>query len=588
MEFTADIIEQIEQAQAEADGIVIPGRDRPLDFHWRVPKAAAAAAGWQGSGDGRYDDAARSMMAAAVLAGRGGEWVSYSRRREFYRPVRRYQGTAYSYDRIVDIVDELLALGLIEEERAKPGDHRRTGRQSRFKATDNLLAAFAGVGFEYCVRETLRMRDERGDSVDYRDTAQTIAMRRDLEILNKAMARTRVELPGEGVVIEGSLLTVDGAVVRMTDAPVFYRVFSRGKWNMGGRIYWWGQNLPASRRADLLIDGEAVVELDYQSLHPRMLYAKRGRTLDFDPYDLPNVDRSISKRALLVALNARTLSQAVAALLKSSSRDGTAWPLDWAQTRAVVDAVIAKNPVIAQDIGADVGISLMHDDAELAMRVVKACNRIGIVCLPIHDSFIVQARFEGELREIMDEEIQRYETRARQAYEASKRAAETVIENSVVTHCNIDVIRPDIPHKGCRGVGGVGEGSETEVSGRGRRGSDEDYVEVIDCRTRPSYDQAESERRQKAFERGETKKLSRVPGELENLLWPLYGRSVGKVLFEMYRDERSSWENFNNAWMGRFVPTEDPWYAQERKKRLAKKHRSQVSRDRYSSPSTMQ
>ena len=564
MEFSADIIEQIELAQAAADDIVIHGRDRPLDFHWWVPKAAVARTGWQVSGDRRYDDAARSMMAAVVLAGRAGEWVSYSRRREWYLTGRRYHGTAYSYDRIINIVDELLALGLIEEERARPGDHRRTQRQSRMRATEKLIEAFAGVAFEYRVRETIRMRDKNGDLVDYRETAKTAAMRADMECFNKFMEKVRLELPGEGVVIDGHLLQVDGAVVRMTEAPVFYRVFSRGKWSMGGRIYWWGQNLPASRRADLRLDGEAVIELDYASLHPRLLYAKRGQVLDFDPYDLPDVERSISKRALLVALNARTLSQAVAALLKSTSRDGTAWPLDWAQTRAVVDAVIAKNPVIAADIGADVGISLMHDDAELALRVVKACNEIGIVCLPVHDSFIVQRRYEGELREIMDEEIMRFESRAKAAYEASRKAAETNIENSDVNRCEKTEIRPGILHLGCRGVGGVVEVSVSGGDQGSRKGPVKPPIDLFDFRTRPTFDKAESERRWAAVDRGEVRSYVLVPGELEHMLWPFYGLGTGRAVDQWGREE--GFEAWNSK--GLYQPvSRDPWYAKERASR---------------------
>jgi len=588
MEFPAHLIADIKRAQAAADDIVVPGRDRPLDFHWRVPKAAAARTGWNGSGDRDFDEAMRSIMAASVLAGRAEEWVSYSRRRQWYRGPRRYQGTAYTYDRITSAVDELLQLGLIEDERARPGDHRRTGRQSRMRATPKLIEAFAGITFEFDVRETLRMRDVNGDPVDYRDTAKTAAMRNDLECLNRAMAQTRIELPGEGVVIEGNLMRVDGAIIRMTSAPVFYRIFSRGKWTCNGRIQWWGQNLPSARRADLLIDGEPVIELDYASLHPRMLYAKRGATLDFDPYDVQEFDRSLSKRALLVALNARHLGQAVAALCASTSRDGTAWPLDWKETRRLVDAVVARNPAIAEDIGSDVGIGLMHEDSELAMRVVKACAKRNITCLPVHDSFIVQRRHEAVLQAIMDEEIARYEDRAKAAFEASKKAAEMVSETSVPRHCEQTEIRPGIPHNGVWGVGGGVDGPKTQAVRSDESGSTEPYVEVVDCRTRPTYDRTESERRQAAFERGETKILNRVPGEMEHLLWPLYGRNVGRVVFEFYRSERRGWDNFNNAWRGYVSPTEDPWYAQERQRRRAEVRRSMVSQDRHSSPSTMQ
>lgn len=586
MDFTADIIEQIEQAQAAADDIVVAGRDRPLDFHWRVPTAAAARTGWQASGDRQTDAAMLSVMAALVLAGRAGEWVSYSRRREWYRGAGRYHGLAYTYDRILGAVDELLALGLVEEQRARPGDHRRTQRQSRMRATDKLLTAFSGIALEHKLHETIRLRDERGDLVDYRDTAATVRMRRDMECLNRSMTKVKLELPGEGVVIDGHLLRVDGATVRMTVAPSLYRVFNQGSFNKGGRIYWWGQNLPASRRADLRIDGQPVVELDYQSLHPRMLYARRGAVLDFDPYAVPDFPRKRAKRALLVALNAPHIGKAVAALLASVDGDGTAWPYDWPQTRCLVDSVIARNPTIAEDIGADVGIGLMHEDSELALRVVKACAKLSIACLPVHDSFIVQARHEAVLREIMAEEMERYEARARTAFETSKRAAEKVIENSVPNPCEKTVIRPGIPHAGVWGVGGGVGGSDIGGGRRGRDGSADEYIAVIDCRTRPSYDKDESERRQAAFERGETKQPIRVPGEMEHMLWPLYGRDVGRFVHEFFRSEQRSWESFNGAWRIP-IPIQDPWYEQERKRRRGEMRRSQVAQDGHSALSSM-
>lgn len=421
-------------------------RDRPLDFHWRVPADAAAAAGIEASGDRLLDRAARSMMAALVLAFSDNEgWVSYSRRRTWYQGQGRYQGLAYTYDRIIRIVDQLLELGLVEEQRALPGDHRRTQLQSRLRATPKLVEAFAGVRFEHDAFDPIRLRNERGEQIDYSDTDATHRMRRDMQRLNASLAGVKLELPGEGIEIDGHLLRVDGAVVRMTDAPQLYRVFSRGSFSKGGRIYWWGQNLPASRRADLLIDGESVVELDYASLHPRMLYARRGAKLIADPYAVAAFPRKRAKRALLVALNAPTKSKAVAALLASTDGDGTAWPYGWTETRSLVDAVIERNPLIAGDICSDVGIDLMRDDADIAMRVLKACAKAGIVCLPVHDSFIVQARHQAALQEIMDREIVRYE--------ASFEVPEIASISPMVTPCNESVIRPGIPQMG-KGVGG--------------------------------------------------------------------------------------------------------------------------------------
>ena len=61
----------------------------------------------------------------------------------------------YRYTRIIKIIDEFLALGLIDEERASPGDNWRTGRQSRMRATPLLVVAFDGIRPSYDVIETI-------------------------------------------------------------------------------------------------------------------------------------------------------------------------------------------------------------------------------------------------------------------------------------------------------------------------------------------------------------------------------------------------------------------------------------------------
>lgn len=561
-----DIVEQL-LAEEPPEGAVSAHADRPLDYHWSVSADAAARTGWKASGDRLYDGSMRAIMAAAVLAGRAGDWVSYSRRKSWYKAKARYQGLAYSYARIIGCVDELLSLGLIEEERARPGDHIRTGRQSRFRATQKLLDSFAGERFQYDSHEVIRLRDSRGDLVDYRETAQTYRMRRELEAMNASHATVRLELPGEGVVIEGNLIRVDGATVRMTDAPVFHRSWSRGDFACGGRIYWWGQNLPSKRRKDLLIDGESVVELDYRSLHPRMLYARRGIVLDFDPYQVDGYERDVSKTALLVALNAPHIGKAVAALMHSTRKDGTPWAMSWAETRVLVNAVIARNSAIAADIASDVGIRLQHDDAEIAMRVVKACQKMGIVCLPVHDSFIVQARHADQLRVIMDGEIERYEGRFRRP--------EMTSDSITINLLKDKRIRSDDPQMERAGGGGDcgGEGSfepilvdqdDRETPAMPNRAK-KARIDLFDFSTRPTYDRVESARRWEAAG-GDVVKYVAVPGELEHLLWPMHGLRTGEVIDQLRREH-----DWHQAFRACPVPPVivDPWYKAERRRREA-------------------
>lgn len=161
-------------------------RDRALDFHWRVPKEAATKTGWRASGNLQYDRAVRSVMAALVLAHRASEgWVSYSRRRKWYVGRGRYRSLPYTYNRIIRIVKEFHALGLIDEERAQPGDNKRTGLQSRLRATAKLIQAFEGVHFAYDPIETVRLKAVDGQLLDYVETDQFAAA----DVRSKASTR---------------------------------------------------------------------------------------------------------------------------------------------------------------------------------------------------------------------------------------------------------------------------------------------------------------------------------------------------------------------------------------------------------------
>lgn len=384
-------------------------RDRPLSFHWKVDKDAVARTGYQLTGVDDDDRCMRSMMADLVLAGRAGEWVSYSRNQDFYRASGRYAGIPYAYGRIKLCVEILLQLRLINEDRKKPGAHRRKIKlQSRMRATPQLLAAFEDAAFEFDPVETIRLRDAKGRLVGYDENGKTIAMRRDMARLNTFVRSVTIELPDEDVVRRGDLLMVDGATVRT--GPIFmHRSFCRSSFTHGGRIYWFGQNLPWSRRKHLLVDGKKVYEHDYASMHIRMLYAKRGVKLEHDPYEIAGVARAHAKLALLVVINARTRRQAICALLHATFKDGSRWPHDFAATSDLIDRIVARNPEIADDVCSDKGVRLMLDDSEIAIRVIKACMKKGIVCLPIHDSFIVQDDHKDALIAIMAAEMERYE-----------------------------------------------------------------------------------------------------------------------------------------------------------------------------------
>jgi hypothetical protein len=135
--------------------INLPARDKSLSFHWRARRSFFTDL-FGSTGNPAKDDARNSVLTEAVLAYEAGQWVSYSRSHDFYSG-RRYCGTAFTFHNTTGAVEWGVAQGLLEEERANPGDHLRTGRQSRFRAKPCLVEAYRGAKLRYEIHELIRM-----------------------------------------------------------------------------------------------------------------------------------------------------------------------------------------------------------------------------------------------------------------------------------------------------------------------------------------------------------------------------------------------------------------------------------------------
>jgi hypothetical protein len=254
-----------------------PRRDRPLCFHWK-----AVDIDWIKSLDlpiprnVKHAEARASILLEALIANRvaPGQWVSYSRRKEWWSNGTRYRGTSYSYATVLPAVDELAAVGLLDHDRKPSGN---LGWQSRFRATPTLQETVKIPTVIYDPVELIRLKDRAEKLIDYRDTNNTISMRRRLEEINEALSAADLELYAPTVKHDGMLLRVGNDHVLYPAMRTLYRIFNRGSFSNGGRFYgtWW-QQIPKKIRPRLLIDGEPTIEHDYPQLHPNMLYAEIG------------------------------------------------------------------------------------------------------------------------------------------------------------------------------------------------------------------------------------------------------------------------------------------------------------------------
>jgi hypothetical protein len=118
---------------------------------------------------------------------------------------------------------------------------------------------------------------EKGNWLEYEDTAETNRFREELRSINEWLAQAEIEF------YHFSDETVDPAARRLR------RVFNNRSFKQGGRLYggFWMNLKEDVRRKDISIDGERVVELDYGQMVIRQLYGRVGvRPPQGDLYDI--------------------------------------------------------------------------------------------------------------------------------------------------------------------------------------------------------------------------------------------------------------------------------------------------------------
>lgn len=257
--------------------------------------------------------------------------------------------------------------------------------------------------------------------IDYRDTEFTDRTRKILRTANDVNGR---------------------AVIKYDDGFEWQRVRSYvkakfiGKFTLYGRLHSYGhrhvQGLSEHDRETITIDGQSVVERDFSALHPHLLYAAEGVQYAGDPYTAVVREllgrqydphgwshrgrslRSFCKTALLAALNATDFREAEQAvnywLYQHHNERRDLRIVSITQARPVLEAFMTAHQPISRHFcsGGLNGLRTMNKDARIALDVVWHFARQGIPILSIHDSFIVQAQYDGELRCFMDQTYRKH------------------------------------------------------------------------------------------------------------------------------------------------------------------------------------
>jgi hypothetical protein len=170
------------------------------------------------------------------------------------------------------------------------------------------------------------------------------------------------------------------------------RIFSRDSMRMGGRFYggWW-QFIPKKYRVHITINYLPTVEVDYSGLHPHMMYQLSGHTPpDGDMYDIGiwKTPKEREHKRPIVKEFFNAIVNDEYGVYRMSKEDKECLGMSNSQLRK---KIADKHSLIKDKFDSGYGLTLQYEDSKIAERVLLLLLKQDIACLPVHDSFIVQA-----------------------------------------------------------------------------------------------------------------------------------------------------------------------------------------------------
>jgi hypothetical protein len=316
--------------------------------------------------------------------------VAISRSKQTLGKKSRYKAPAQT-EMLPAILDYLAApeLAFIRQLKA-PSGYDAVGR-TVIMPGPQLLPLISGfdlrdLGYsldaETIILRAAKERDDKtGEPLEYADTVDTLRYRAELREINEWLAAADIEF--DDSVAPNTLIDINQRPLR--------RIFN-GALGQGGRLYggFW-QGLKKEQRAEgLVIEGEAVVELDYGQMAPRILYGMAGiEPPPGDLYSIPGLEhwRDGVKAVFNAALSAeRPLSR---------RPRGTKDILPAGRFSDILATVKSVHPAIAGLLGTGAGLRAMFTESEILVRVLLDLKKGGIVALPVHDAVLVKASEAG-------------------------------------------------------------------------------------------------------------------------------------------------------------------------------------------------
>lgn len=220
--------------------------------------------------------------------------------------------------------------------------------------------------------------------IDYAETSETVRYRGEMERINASLSPGDFQLEDPS----GHLLP--------TGLPYLRRHFSlppdapegTERFDLGGRLFGWWQNLPKVQRRGIRIRGEAVADLDFANMALRLAYLEAGHPPpEGDLYAaIPGLSESRWRPGVKKATLAMLFRNSPLTRVPRGTRGELPPDLSGPQLRG---AILAGHPALAGIFETGIGLRLMFIESQILVAVLLALADKRIPAIPMHDGLMV-------------------------------------------------------------------------------------------------------------------------------------------------------------------------------------------------------
>jgi hypothetical protein len=243
-------------------------------------------------------------------------------------------------------------------------------------------------------------KDGRARALDFKETDRSKQWAGQIRRLNRHLRNAQIDI---AELSDQLALGKDGQII----APYrrsLRRIFNNGKWGHGGRLaggFW--MSMERGERGRIRIDDEAIADVDYEQLFPRLAYVRaRAEQPDGDIYDIQG-DQT-GRDGWKKLMNAMLFADG---LLKNWPEETLQHFPERTKLRDAIGMLCRKHGSIAHLFGTGLGFQLMRTESDMIIEVTTQLFKQGITALPLHDAVLVAKSCAVAAQREMQDEFER-------------------------------------------------------------------------------------------------------------------------------------------------------------------------------------